>query len=261
MLLAVDIGNSNIKLGIWDGTTWLQQWRLRTDQEVTIDEYVIMLKALLRESHLAGTIDQVVIASGVPPLTTIFEAVSKQFSGRKAIRVDANLDLGIGVCTDNPAEVGADRIANSVAAHFLYRGPSIVIDMGTATTFDVVTAAGEFLGGVIVPGLKLAADALTGRAAQLREVALEAPSQVLGRNTIHAIQSGLIYGYVSLVEGIVSRLLQEHPDYVVAQSSPKVQIIGTGGLINFIAPYTTVIDCIDPWLTLHGLRLIGDRES
>ena len=159
---------------------------------------------------------------------------------------------GIRIATDNPAEVGADRIVNTVAAYQQYGGPTIVVDMGTATTLDAISADGALLGVIIFPGMKLTADALASRAAQLSRVALEAPPHVLGRNTIHAVQSGLVFGYASLVEGLVQRLRAE-------LDVPQATVVGTGGLIRLIQPHTPVIDYVDPWLTLTGLRLISER--
>lgn len=254
MLLAIDIGNTNVKLGVWDGQVWQRHWRLRTVHEKTVDEYGVELKTLLRESALLNALDQVIIASVVPPLTPVFTAVSQHYLGQTVLHVSVQLNTGIQVRTDNPAQVGVDRIVNAAAAYHLYSGPNIVIDMGTATKFDVVSAAGELLGGVIAPGLRVAADALAGRAAQLSRVALEAPPQVLGRNTIHAMQSGIIFGYVSLIEGIVKRLQAELPE----QGQP-IRIVGTGGLIQLIQPHTLIIDHVDPWLTLTGLRIIHNR--
>jgi type III pantothenate kinase len=253
MLLAGDIGNTNITLGVWDGYDWQAHWRLRTEHGRTTDEYGATVNALLRDAGLKKKVNQVVMGSVVPPLTRTFADLSERYLGVTAVFAHHSLNTGIRVLTDEPDKTGVDRLANAVAAHHLYPGSSLIIDMGTATKLDVVTAAGEFWGGVIAPGLGLAAEALTSRAAQLSTVTLTAPPQALGRNTIHAIQSGLIFGYVSLIEGMVTRLLAEHPD------GSSACIIGTGGLISLIAPHTQIIDVIDPWLTLSGLRLIHER--
>lgn len=252
MLLAIDIGNTNITLGLWDGQTWRLQWRLRTIHDQTIDEYGIYLKMLLRESGLLGAIDHIILSSVVPPLTGTFQAVCQRYLSRTPAVVTAELDLGLVVDTENPAEVGADRIVNAVAAYQQYGGPCIIVDMGTATTLDFVSADGKLMGVIIAPGMRLTADALSGRAAQLGRVALEAPPRVLGRNTIHAMQSGLVFGYTSLVEGLANRLKAE-------MSTPEAQVIGTGGLITLIHAHTDIIDAIDPWLTLTGLRFIAER--
>ncbi|UCC55035.1 MAG: type III pantothenate kinase [Anaerolineaceae bacterium] len=256
MLLAIDIGNTNITLGVWDGRFWQREWRLHTARERTADEFGILLSGLLQEAQLDQAITGVVLASVVPALTGTFQQLCEQVLRKEALVVNAQTDTGIQIRTDNPAEVGADRIVNAVAAFHLFQGPCIVIDMGTATTFDVISATGELLGVVIAPGLRLAADALIDRAAQLSQVPLQAPPQATGRNTIHAMQSGLIFGYVSLIEGMIQRLLQEHPD-----KAQKINIIGTGGLIKLITPHTTIIDHVDPWLTLTGLRVISERVN
>jgi type III pantothenate kinase len=254
MLLAIDIGNTNITLGLWDGEKWRLQWRLRTIHDQTIDEYGIYLKMLLREFELADAVKRVILSSVVPPLTATFTAVSQRYLSYTPVIVNINSDLGIRVATENPAEVGADRIVNAVAAFHNYGGPTIVVDMGTATTLDFISADGALEGVIIAPGLALTANALTDRAAQLSRVALEAPPQVLGRNTVHAVQSGLVFGYASLVEGLVHRLRQE-------LNVPQARVIGTGGLIKLIQPHTEVIEDVDSWLTLTGLRLISDRAT
>lgn len=254
MLLAIDIGNTNITLGLWDGETWRLQWRLRTIHNQTVDEYGIYLKMLLREVELADAVEQVIFSSVVPPLSRTFAEVSERYLKLKPLQVTHETDTGIRIATANPPEVGADRIVNAVAAYNLYPGASIVVDMGTATTLDVVSADGALLGVVIAPGLNLAAEALTGRAAQLSRVALEAPPQVLGRTTIQAMQSGLVFGYACLVEGLVHRLQTE-------QDLPAASVIGTGGLINLIEDHTDVVDYVEPWLTLTGLRLIAERAN
>jgi type III pantothenate kinase len=254
MLLAADIGNTHITLGVWNGDSWQQQWRLRTETGRTADEYGITVKAMLRDCGLEKTITAVIIGSVVPPLTQTFATLSQQYLGQTAVIVNHTSPMGIRICTDEPAKTGVDRIANAAAAFHLYPGPSLIIDMGTATKFDVVTAAGDYLGGVIAPGLGLSAEALINRAAQLSQVATVAPPHALGRNTIHAIQSGLIFGYVSLIEGMVTRLLAEHPD-----NGRSITIIGTGGLISLVAAHTAVFHHINPQLTLSGLRLIYER--
>lgn len=255
MLLAIDVGNTNITLGAWDDAraVWHAHWRLRTVHEKTVDEYWISLRTLLRDSGLLEVVDRVVLSSVVPPLTRTFSDLARHYLGLPALHVTHETPTGIRVATERPAEVGADRIVNAAAAFHRFGGPSLVIDMGTATTFDWVSAEGDLLGVVIAPGLRLAGDALAGRAAQLSRVALEAPPRVLGRNTIHAMQSGLIFGYVSLIEGMVARLS--------AELGVRPTVIGTGGLITVITPHTTVIDHVEPWLTLAGLQHIADLNA
>ena len=251
MLLAIDVGNTNITLGLYDGESWRSQWRLRTVHDKTIDEYGVYLNALLREARANGQVQAAVLSSVVPPLTNTFTAVCRDYLGQAPLLVDASTETGIGILTDNPAEVGADRIVNAAAAFALYHEACIVIDMGTATTFDAVSGDGNLIGVAIAPGLGLAAEALSSRAAQLGRVALEAPPTAIGRNTIHAMQSGLIFGYVSLIEGMVRRIRDE-------MKSEPVQIIGTGGLITRIVPHTNIINHVEPWLTLTGLRVIHE---
>jgi type III pantothenate kinase len=254
MLLAIDIGNTNITLGVYNGQAWQRQWRLLTVQEKTADEYGIVLKGLLHDAGLDTAVAHIILSSVVPRLTTTLNDACRQYLGCIPLEVGLHLDLGIRVTTDVPAQVGMDRIVNAAAAYHLQPGPSIILDMGTATKFDVVTGTGELIGGVIVPGLQLTADALAGRAAKLGQVALEAPPQTIGRNTIHAMQSGLVFGYVSLCEGMAARLLAEHPD-----KNQPIRILGTGGLIHLISDHTDIIDHVDPWLTLTGLRVIHER--
>lgn len=256
MLLAIDIGNTNITLGLWDGEAWQQQWRLSTVHEKTADEYGLILRGLLAECGGTAVIHDVIFCSVVPALSETFIQASRRYLVCEPIETGIHLDLGIQILADNPAAVGADRLVNALAAHLLWGEPAIIVDMGTATKLDVVTAAGEFVGGVIAPGLRLAADALAGRAAKLSHVALEAPPHALGRNTIHAMQSGLIFGYVGLIEGLLQRLQREHPD----QNRP-LRVIGTGGLIDLIVPHTRAITHVEPWLTLTGLRLIYERMA
>lgn len=262
MLLAVDVGNTNITLGLWNGRKWTNQWRLRTVHDKTVDEYGVYLKSLLREAKAAENITAAVLSSVVPPLTSTFIAVCKIYLNQEPLLVTSETDTGIRVLTENPAEVGADRIVNAAAAHHLYPGYSIVVDIGTATTFDVVSDKGELLGVAIAPGLGVAAAALSSRAAQLGRVALEAPPRAIGRNTIHAMQSGLIFGYVGLIEGLILRITAElNEQFSTADNLIRPKIIGTGGLITNVASETSVIDHIAPWLTLTGLRVIYERNQ
>jgi type III pantothenate kinase len=252
-LLAIDIGNTHLTLGLWDGTRWRNQWRLHTSRERTEDEYGIDLQALLNGAESNDSLHRVVIGSVVPGLTRTIVTACERYLGLTPLLVGQDLQLGIRIATDNPHEVGADRIANAVATHHLYPGPAIVIDMGTATTFDIISRDGDLLGVVIATGLQLSADALAQRAAQLSNVALTAPPSVIARNTIHAVQAGHIFGYASLIEGLVARIKRE-------LNEPDTQVIGTGGLIQLVTPHTDVVDFIDPYLTLMGLRLIAEHN-
>lgn len=256
MLLAIDIGNTNINIGVWHNQTLRREWRLQTAHDKTADEYGLLLVGLLREEGLERTIDGVILASVVPILTQTFVQLCRTTLKRDPLVVTADLDLGIKVLTDNPMELGTDRLVDAVAAFRQFNRPCIVIDMGTATTFDVISAEGELLGGAIAPGLRLTAEALSSHAAKLSQVPLYAPLQAIGRNTVHATQSGIIFGYAALVEGMIQRLIREHPD-----RESDILVVGTGGLIHFIAPHTELINRIEPWLTLTGLRIIYQRVN
>lgn len=258
MLLAIDIGNTNIVMGAWNGRAWQATWRLRTVRERTADETGIYLKSLLREHKLKKAITRVILSSVVPQLTQSFVTACRTYLRRDPLLVHTGLDLGIHNGTDQPEQVGTDRLLNAAAAYNRFQRACIVIDMGTATKFDVVDSQGDFLGGVIAPGLTITADALFHRAAKLSQVDLVPPPAVLGRNTAHAVQSGLIYGYLSLIEGLLPRLQQELR--AVDPEAQEIPVIGTGGLIDLFVPYTTVFTAIDPWLTLEGLLLAADRN-
>ncbi|WP_420643413.1 type III pantothenate kinase [Candidatus Leptofilum sp.] len=256
MLLALDIGNTNITLGVWNGRSWQHTWRLLTNPSQTADEYGIILKMLLKEAGVLTAVDQAIMASVVPALSQTFGQICVEQLDVPLLTVNSDTPMSLAILADVPSAVGADRLVNAVAAFELFQGPCIIIDMGTATKFDLVSARQEFLGGVIAPGLGLAAEALASRAAKLSQVALEAPPQTIGKNTVHAMQSGLVFGYLSLIEGLVARLKAEHPDH-----AQKIHTLGTGGLIDLMAPHTAVIDHIDPWLTLTGLRVIHERVT
>ena len=258
MLLAIDIGNTNIVIGLWNGREWQNRWRLRTIRERTTDEYAIYLRGLLETDIMQNQISRIIIASVVPQITRALREACQRYLKQEPLIVTTNLSLGIQNCTDAPDQVGADRLVNTAAAYHLYKSACIVVDMGTATKFDVVTSQGDMLGGVISPGLGITADALTRRAAKLSQVDLEAPPQVIGRNTIHAIQSGLIYGYAGLVSGLLPRLKTELK--IHDPQADRIRVIGTGGLISLIAEHTDFFDNVDPWLTLKGLEIISRKN-
>ncbi|MFN7211118.1 MAG: type III pantothenate kinase [Aggregatilineales bacterium] len=250
-LLAIDIGNTNITLGLWYGGAWRHNWRARTVHDKMPDEYAALLRSFLRDAGMDyAVIGDVVMASVVPPLTSAFAELTRKSIGVEALIVTAHAQLGIQIEVDNPEQVGADRIVNAAAVHHLYGGPAIVIDFGTATTFDVISRQGNYIGGSIAPGIGVAHDALVRRAAQLYKVELAPPPSPIGRNTTHAIQSGLFLGYVSLVEGMVARLRAAMPD------GDGAKVIATGGLASLFQQHTPVIQIIAPTLTLDGLRLI-----
>ena len=257
MLLAIDVGNTNIVLGVFQGTTLVRSWRLLTLRERTADEIGLMVAGLFAHERIGlDGVQAVVIGSVVPPLTPIMEGMTRRYFGREAFIVDPVSNAGMPILYKNPAEVGADRIANSLAAYERYARPthlpSIVADLGTATTFDAVTVKGEYLGGVICPGPQIAAEALFQRAARLPRVDVRKPASVIGQTTVGAIESGLFYGYLGMVEGLIAR--------ISAELGGDALCIATGGLAQLIAPETAMIQHVDVDLTLHGLRLVWERN-
>jgi len=254
MLLVIDVGNTHTVLGLYDGQTLLHHWRVFTDREKTSDEYGILVRNLYEGSRVPpGAVRGIAVASVVPPLTpTIVELCERYFSLSPLV-VEPGVRTGISVRMDNPREVGADRIVNAVAAHAKHRRDCIVVDFGTATTFDYVSAGGEYLGGVIAPGAGISAEALFRQASKLPRVEIVKPPAVIGKNTVAAMQSGIYYGYVGLVEGIIDRMRRE------IRADPTV--IATGGLARAIASETSKIHVIDENLTLDGLRIIYERNQ
>ena len=257
MLLAIDVGNTNIVFGVFDHTTLVRSWRLLTLRERTADEVGLMVVGLLGHERIdLALVDGVVMASVVPPLTPIMRGMVKRYFGRDPLIVDPTTNAGMPILYERPGEVGADRIANAIAAYEQYGGgrdaPLIIADLGTATTFDAVTANGEYLGGVICPGPQIAADALFQRAARLPRVDVRKPAQVVGRTTVGAIESGLFWGYVGMVEGLIRRMSDE--------LGGNALCVATGGLADMIAPETTLIRHVDGDLTLHGLRIVWQRN-
>ena len=254
MLLAIDIGNTNIAFGVFDGETLRATWNVATDINKTADEYAVLLLNLLPREDLAlSDIDHVGIACVVPPLLTIFEELSQRYFKIPPLIVGPGVKTGVSICTDNPREVGADRVVNAAAAHHLYGGPLIVIDFGTATTLDALSKEGDYLGGAIAPGIGIAAEALFERASKLPRVELIPPEHAIGKNTVTTMQSGIIFGYVGLIEGLVTRIKQE--------LGGEAYVVATGGLAEVIATETKVIDTVDMHLTLIGLRLIHELNQ
>ncbi len=249
MFLAIDIGNTNITFGLYEGENLGPRWRIRTIHEKMPDEYGILLDQLFRHRGCrAEQVTGVAVASVVPPLTPVFQQACQDYLGQTVLVVDAGVRTGVRIRYDNPREVGADRVVDAAAVRALYGVPACVVDFGTATTFDAVSAEGDYLGGAIAPGVGIAAQALFERTAKLPRVELTRPPSAIGRNTVHSIQSGLLFGYVGLVEGMVARFK--------AELGPQTCVVATGGLAEVIARETEVIDVVDPWLTLHGLRII-----
>lgn len=253
MLIVFDIGNTKTGVGICRGKEWLADWRITTHLDYMVDEYHVLLNALLTERSLsAKDLTGGVIASVVPPLTATFQELVGRLVGKEPVIVGPAIETGIRIAIDNPAETGADRIANTAAVQELYGGPAIVADLGTATTFDVVSAAGEYLGGAIAPGLGIAAEALVRRTAKLPKVELTPPPRAVGANTVSAMQSGLVFGYVGLVKELIERLK--------AELDPKAKVIATGGMAEIVADWTKVFDIVNPRLTLEGIRIIYQKN-
>lgn len=252
-LLAIDLGNTNLALGRFNGDQLEEHWRLSTDHKRMGDEYGIQIIELLDSKQVSPTnFSGIVLSSVVPPLTERVVYACENYLGQSPLVISSNLKLNVKIGYDDPTAVGADRIADAAAAKELFSIPACVIDFGTATSFNAINKDGEYLGGAILPGIGLAAEALFQRTAKLTTVELEAPPSIIGRNTRHAIQSGLIFGYVSLVEGMVKRFKSELGDNTV--------IVATGGHVHRIGNLTDVIDYIEPWLTLDGLRIIWEMN-
>lgn len=253
LLLAVDVSNTNTKLGLFEGERLLTSFRITTDRARTGDELGVLVSGLFGQERIEREeVHGVAIASVVPPLRWALEEFVRRWLGREPLFVEPGVKTGMRVLFDNPAEIGADRVVNGVAAFALVGGPAVVVDFGTATTFDVVSTAGEYLGGVIAPGMQISAEALFTRAARLPLVAVEKPPRVVGRNTVHCLQSGLFHGYVGLVEGILERIRAELGE------EPKV--IATGGHAEIVAAETARIHRVEPALTLTGIRLVWARN-
>ncbi len=254
MLLTIDVGNTNLTLGLYEGDQLGRHWRLATDHARMPDEYGLQFLGLLQNAGQTVTdLTGIVLASVVPNLTTRVIQACQEYLQQEPLVVDTGVRTGIRILYEDPRQVGADRVADAVAVIKLYGGPACVIDFGTATTFNAVTAEGDYLGGAITAGINLAAEALYTRAAKLPRMDLQRPPSVIGRNTVHAMQSGLLFGYVSMVEGMVARFRSE--------LGSDMKVIATGGLAEVVASETEVVDIISPWLTLDGLRIIWELNQ
>jgi len=251
MLLAIDIGNTNVVLGVFDKERLVENWRVGTNAQITPDEYAMIFKDLFGFARLEfSQIDGVIISTVVPPLLPVMIEMSRKYFRIEPMVVTPELKTGIVIRYDNPKEVGADRIVNAAAAYKRFGGPLIIVDFGTATTFCAITNKGEYLGGAICPGMKISAEALFQRASKLPRVELAKPSKVIGSDTISAMQAGIIYGYAGLVDGLVERMK--------AELSRDAKVVATGGLAELVSPETRTIHEVIPHLTLEGLRLLYD---
>jgi type III pantothenate kinase len=254
MLLAIDIGNTSIKLGIFDGDSLEATWNFATGIHRTPDEYGVMLLSLMeRRKGLSSEVTGVVLCGVVPPLLHTFTELCQKYLNTEPLVVEAGVKTGMRIRLDNPREVGPDRVVNAVAAQNLYGKPLIIIDLGTATTFDIVSKGGDYLGGAIAPGIAIASEALFTRTAMLPRIELIRPKHVIGRNTISAMQSGIIFGYIDLIEGMIRRMERE--------LGSKVKVVATGGQAYPFAEQIAAVDVINPNLTLIGLRLIYEMNK
>lgn len=254
MLLALDVGNTNITVGVWDQDTLVTRWRMRTVRDQTADEWGILLRNLFDFARLdQSAVDGLIIASVVPPLDTSLQRMSKRYFGLDAMFVTNETDTGIAIRYDNPREVGADRIVNAVAAFAKYGGPVIVVDLGTAITFDVVSANAEYLGGVICPGIGISVEALVSRAARLPQVDFRNPGTVIGKTTVTSMQAGLYYGAIGMIDAIAERLL--------AELGSETKVVATGGQAAMILNDSRYLRAVDEDITLEGLRRIWERAQ
>ena len=251
-LLVVDVGNTNIVLGIYRGDQLVNSWRLATARERTFDEYGILARQLIGDELYDG-LEGAVVASVVPPLNTAMSSMIHKYFDVDVLFVEPGVKTGIAIHVDNPQEVGADRIVNCVAAHAIYGGPSVIVDFGTATTFDIVTEDAQYIGGVIAPGLIISAEALFARAARLPRVDIKQPTAVIGSNTVASMQSGLYFGYLGLVDGILARIRSD--------ISGVKKIVATGGLATLMGSNSAHIQEVDENLTLKGLKIVYDRNK
>jgi type III pantothenate kinase len=254
VILVVDVGNTNIVLGLYEGKTLTYHWRLSTNRSSTVDEYGILISNLFQLAKVrADQIDGVILSCVVPPIMSTLEQLFVKYVGKEALVVGPGIKTGLNIRYENPREVGADRIVNAVAGIEQYGSPLVIVDFGTATTFDYIDPSGAYLGGAIVPGIGISAEALYQRAAKLPRIELTKPKTVIGRNTVNAMQAGIIFGYAGQVDGIVNRIMKEF--------NVQPRVIATGGLADLIAGESETIETVDPLLTLEGLRIVYERNE
>ena len=255
MLLAVDVGNTHTVIGVFKGDDLVDHWRIGTDDRRTADELALMFQGFLGlhgmsfERHVTG----VCVGSVVPTVTQALREMTRRYFHYNAVVVEPGVRTGVPILTDNPKEVGADRIVNAVAAVHLYGGPCVVVDFGTATTFDAISEKGEYLGGAIAPGIGISVEALSAAGAQLRKVELAKPRNVVGKSTVEALQSGIVYGFAGQIDGIVERMVKE--------LGGNARVVATGGLAPVVLDASTMVDVHEPWLTLVGLRLVYEKNA
>lgn len=255
MLLVIDIGNTNIHLGLWDGDAWRLSWRARTVSRKMTDEYAVLARNFLETAGVDfRSISAICLSSVVPSLTATFQDLARRYLGLEPLTVSSRSRLGIKVEIDMPEQAGADRLCNAVALSQLFGAPAVSVDFGTSTNFDVLSVENAYIGGVIAPGIRLAHDALVSRAAQLHKVDLLPPPQAIGRNTIHAMQSGIFWGYVGMIQALLSRILSQ-------LEAPAAQVVATGGMAPLFKEHVPRIDHVAPELTLDGLRLIYELSG
>ncbi len=253
MFLAIDVGNTNNVLGLFSKDKLLTHWRIRTERNRTTDEYWVLIKEFILLNNVeAETVDDIVISCVVPPLVPVLEEMARKYFNCQPLIVGPGIKTGISILYRNPAEVGADRIVNSVAAFEKYGGPLIIVDFGTAITFDVVSQKGEYLGGAIFPGVQVSMEALFKNTAKLPRVDLVLPEKIIGKTTVESIQSGMVYGFVGLIDSMVEK--------IQAELGQKAQVIATGGIVELIASKAKAIDIVDPLLTLDGLKIIYEKN-
>lgn len=255
MLLAFDIGNTNIHLGLWDGGSWRLSWRARTVTGKTTDEYAVLVRNFLSVAQVdIGDITAACMSCVVPALTPTFHELARRDLQLEPLIVSSHIELGIAIAIDTPEQAGADRLCNAVALAQLHGAPAVSVDFGTSTNFDVLSADRSYIGGVIAPGIRLAHDALVSRAAQLHKVDLLPPPMPVGTNTVHAMQSGIFWGYVGMIEALLGRILAQ-------LDSPDAHVVATGGLARLFMQHIPRINAIAPELTLNGLRLIYEMNA